>query len=34
MNTKLVDSLVQIILSLDQEERALLEKKIFFNIKN
>ena len=31
MNTKLVDSLVQIILSLDREERALLEKKLFFN---
>ncbi len=26
MNTKLVDSLVQIILSLSQEERTLLEK--------
>ncbi len=31
MNTKLVDSLVQIILSLSQEERTLLEKKLFFN---
>ncbi len=31
MNTKLVDSLVQVILSLSQEERTLLEKKLFFN---
>jgi hypothetical protein len=31
INTKLVDSLVQIILSLSQEERTLLEKKLFFN---
>lgn len=31
MNTKLVDSLVQIILSLSQEERTLLQKKLFFN---
>ncbi len=31
MNTKLVDSLVQIILFLDQEERILLEKKLFFD---
>ena len=31
MNTKLVDSLVQIILSLDREERTLLEKKLFFD---
>ena len=31
MNTQLVDSLVQVILSLDQEERTLLEKKLFFD---
>lgn len=31
MNTKLVDSLVQIILSLSQEERTLLERKLFFD---
>lgn len=31
MNTKLVDSLVQIILSLSQEERSLLQKKLFSN---
>ena len=31
MNTKLVDSLVQMILSLSQEERTLLEKKLFFD---
>jgi hypothetical protein len=31
MNTKLVDSLVQIILCLSQEERLLLEKKLFFD---
>ncbi len=31
MNTKLVDSLVQIILSLSQEERILLEIKLFFD---
>lgn len=31
MNTKLVDSLVQVILSLSQEERTLLEKKLFFD---
>ncbi|MDJ0576341.1 MAG: hypothetical protein QNJ65_14370 [Xenococcaceae cyanobacterium MO_234.B1] len=30
MNTKLVDSLVQVILSLSQEERTLLERKLFF----
>ena len=30
MNTQLVDSLVQVILSLSQEERTLLEKKLFF----
>ena len=31
MNTKLVDSLVQVILSLSQEERTLLERKLFFD---
>lgn len=31
MNTQLVDSLVQVILSLSQEERILLEKKLFFD---
>ena len=31
MNTKLVDSLVQIILSLSQKERTLLQKKLFSN---
>ncbi|HEY9801742.1 MAG TPA: hypothetical protein V6D25_15400 [Leptolyngbyaceae cyanobacterium] len=31
MNTKLVDSLVQVILSLSDEERSLLEEKLFFN---
>ncbi len=31
MNTKLVDSLVQVILSLSPEERALLENKLFFD---
>ena len=31
MNTQLVDSLVQVILSLSQEERTLLEKKLFFD---
>ena len=31
MNTKLVDSLVEVILSLSQEERALLENKLFFD---
>ncbi|BDA68034.1 hypothetical protein RIVM261_024660 [Rivularia sp. IAM M-261] len=31
MNTKLVESLVQIILSLSQEERTLLEEKLFFD---
>lgn len=30
MNTKLVDSLVQFILSLSQQERSLLEEKLFF----
>jgi hypothetical protein len=31
MNTQLVDSLVQVILSLSQQERTLLEKKLFFD---
>lgn len=31
MNTKLVDSLVQIILSLSSEERNLLEQKLFLD---
>ena len=31
MNAKLVDSLVQIILSLPLEERLLLEKKLFLD---
>ncbi|GAB1542854.1 hypothetical protein NUACC21_55280 [Scytonema sp. NUACC21] len=31
MNTKLVESLVQVILSLSQEERSLLEEKLFLN---
>lgn len=31
MNTKLVESLVQVILSLSQEERSLLEEKLFFD---
>ena len=31
MNTKLVNSLVQVILSLSQEERTLLERKLFFD---
>ena len=31
MNIKLVDSLVQAILSLSQEERTLLETKLFFD---
>ena len=31
MNTRLVESLVQVILSLSAEERALLEEKLFFN---
>ncbi|WP_414751953.1 hypothetical protein [Anabaena sp. CCY 9910] len=31
MNTKLVDSLFQVILSLSEEERSLLEEKLFFN---
>lgn len=31
MNTKLVESLVQVILSLSNEERFLLEEKLFFD---
>jgi hypothetical protein len=31
MNTKLVESLVQAILSLSSEERALLESKLFWD---
>ncbi|MBC1215961.1 hypothetical protein GNE08_17200 [Trichormus variabilis ARAD] len=31
MNTKLIESLVQVILSLSEEERSLLEEKLFFN---
>lgn len=31
MNTKLVESLTQMIQSLPVEERALLEEKLFFN---
>lgn len=31
MNTRLVESLVQIIRSLSVEERALLEEKLFFD---
>ena len=31
MNTKLVESLVQIILSLTDEERSLLEEKLFYD---
>lgn len=31
MNTKLVNSLVQIILSLSSEERSLLEQKLFID---
>ncbi len=31
MNTQLVDSLVQVILSLSKEERTLLENKLFFD---
>lgn len=30
LNTKLVDSLIQVILSLSKEERNLLEEKLFF----
>lgn len=32
MNSKLVDSLVQVIISLSPEERLSLEKQLFFNI--
>ena len=32
MNTKLVESLVQAILSLSLEERALLESKLFWDV--
>lgn len=31
MNTKLVESLLQVILSLSDEERSLLEEKLFFD---
>lgn len=31
MNTKLVESLLQVILSLSNEERLLLEEKLFFD---
>ncbi|MEH2268591.1 MAG: hypothetical protein V7K68_09200 [Nostoc sp.] len=31
MNTKLVESLLQVILSLSHEERSLLEEKLFFD---
>ncbi|AUS99251.1 hypothetical protein CLI64_01940 [Nostoc sp. CENA543] len=31
MNTKLVESLIQVILSLSDEERSLLEERLFFN---
>ncbi len=31
MNSKLVDSLVQVIVSLSPEERLSLEKQLFFN---
>ncbi|WP_392480206.1 hypothetical protein [Nostoc sp. C110] len=31
MNIKLVQSLVQVILSLSDEERSLLEEKLFFD---
>lgn len=31
MNSKLVDSLVQVIISLSPEERLFLEKQLFFN---
>ncbi|MGH1397448.1 MAG: hypothetical protein ACRAVC_25930 [Trichormus sp.] len=31
MNTKLVESLIQIIFSLSDEERLLLEERLFFN---
>jgi hypothetical protein len=32
MNTKLVESLLQVILSLSNEERSLLEEKLFFDL--
>ncbi|MEH1865667.1 MAG: hypothetical protein V7K69_11745 [Nostoc sp.] len=32
MNIKLVQSLVQVILSLSDEERSLLEEKLFFDL--
>jgi hypothetical protein len=32
MNTKLVESLLQAILSLSAEERSLLEEKLFFDL--
>jgi hypothetical protein len=31
MNIKLVESLIQVILSLSDEDRSLLEEKLFFN---
>ena len=31
MNTKLVESLVKVILSLSEEERSLLEENLFFD---
>jgi len=31
MNTKLVESLLQVILSLSDQERSLLEEKLFFD---
>ncbi|MBN3925598.1 hypothetical protein [Nostoc sp. NMS4] len=31
MNTKLVESLLQVILSLSNDERSLLEEKLFFD---
>ncbi|BAY44594.1 hypothetical protein SAMD00079811_21950 [Scytonema sp. HK-05] len=31
MNTKLVESLVKVILSLSEEERSFLEEKLFFD---
>ncbi|MGA9381129.1 MAG: hypothetical protein WBV73_20395 [Phormidium sp.] len=32
MNTQLVESVVQVIMSLSQEERTLLEEKLFANL--
>ncbi|MEH2288437.1 hypothetical protein [Nostoc sp.] len=32
MNTKLIESLLQAILSLSDEERSLLEEKLFFDL--